>query len=51
LAAAGVKGLVTTDATTGRLLLQVPLPSAAILQRGTAALRAILRGLEQASTD
>ncbi len=48
LAAVGVKGLVTTDAN-GRPTLQVPLPSAEVLRRGTAALRAILSGLEAAS--
>jgi superfamily II DNA or RNA helicase len=41
LAAVGVPSLVTTDAT-GRPVLQMPLPPAEVLQRGTAALRAIL---------
>jgi hypothetical protein len=41
LAAVGVPSLLTTDAT-GRPVLQMPLPPADVLQRGTAALRAIL---------
>jgi superfamily II DNA or RNA helicase len=46
LAAVGVKGLVTADGPGGRPLLQIPLPPADILRRGTAALQRILRGLE-----
>ncbi len=46
LAAVGVKGLVTTEGPGGCPLLQIPLPSVDVLRRGTAALRAILRGLE-----
>ncbi|HZT79708.1 MAG TPA: C-terminal helicase domain-containing protein, partial [Gemmataceae bacterium] len=38
-------GLVTTDARTGQPVLQVPLPPPEVLQRGAAALRAILGGL------
>jgi superfamily II DNA or RNA helicase len=37
--------LVGTDARTGKSVLQVPLPSAEIMQRGAAALRTILGGL------
>ena len=44
LAAAGVKGLLTPDPSSGKLLLQVPLPSAELVQRGVAALRTILNG-------
>ena len=51
LAAVGLKGLITTDAPGGRPRLQIPLPSAGVLQRGTAALRAILRGLETTNGD
>jgi superfamily II DNA or RNA helicase len=51
LAVVGVQGLVTTDPATGRPLLQVPLPSADVLQRGTAALRAILRVLDTKSDE
>jgi superfamily II DNA or RNA helicase len=36
---------VGTDAKTGQLVLQVPLPSAEVMQRGAAALRVILSGL------
>ncbi len=39
-------GLVSSDARTGQPMLQVPLPSAQVLQRGAAALQAIARGLE-----
>jgi superfamily II DNA or RNA helicase len=46
LAAVGVKGLVTTEGPRSRPTLQIPVPSADVLRRGTAALRAILRGLE-----
>jgi superfamily II DNA or RNA helicase len=38
-------GLVATDARTGQSVLQLPLPSPDVLQRGAAALRSILRGL------
>ncbi len=37
--------LVTTDARSGRPVLQVPLPPPELLQRGAAAVQAILRGL------
>jgi hypothetical protein len=37
--------LVGTDARTGQPVLQVPLPSAEMLQRGAQALQAILQGL------
>jgi superfamily II DNA or RNA helicase len=50
LAAVGVQGLVTTD-KEGRAVLQVALPSADVLRRGAAALRAIVRGLEGTGED
>jgi superfamily II DNA or RNA helicase len=37
--------LVTTDAQTGRAVVQVPVPPPEVLQRGAAALQTILRGL------
>jgi superfamily II DNA or RNA helicase len=37
--------LITTDARTGQPVLQLPLPSPDVLQRGTAALQVIARGL------
>jgi len=37
--------LITTDARTGQPVLQLPLPSPDLLQRGTAALQVIARGL------
>jgi superfamily II DNA or RNA helicase len=38
-------GLLTTDAQTGRPVLQLPLPSAEVLQRGAGALRGLLQAL------
>jgi hypothetical protein len=38
----GLAGLVTTDAHTGQPVLQLPLPSPQVLQRGAAALQTIL---------
>ncbi len=43
-AAAGLTSLITTDARTGQPVLQVPLPSPEVLQRGAAALQTILQG-------
>jgi SNF2 family DNA or RNA helicase len=42
---------VTTDARTGQPVLQVPLPTAEMLQRGTQALQAILQALGQQKKD
>lgn len=42
---AGLGALVTTDARTGQPVLQLPLPPPDMLQRGAAALQAILQGL------
>jgi superfamily II DNA or RNA helicase len=40
--------LVTTDARTGRPVLQIPLPPPEVLQRGTAALKMLLQALSVA---
>ncbi len=39
--------LVTKDAKTGQPVLQIPMPSPEVLQRGAAALQSILHGLSQ----
>jgi len=39
--------LITTDSRTGQPVLQVPLPAPEVLQRGLAALQALLQGLGQ----
>jgi hypothetical protein len=44
--AAGLPPLVGTDACTGKPVLQLPLPSPEVLQRGGAALQAILKGAQ-----
>jgi SNF2 family DNA or RNA helicase len=41
--------LVGTDARSGQSVLQLPVPSPELMQRGTAALQAILRGLNRPS--
>ncbi len=46
--AAGLGALVTTDARTGQPVLQLPLPSPEVLQRGAAALQTILQGFLKA---
>jgi hypothetical protein len=40
---AGLGSLITTDARTGQPVLQLPLPPPDVLQRGVAALQAILQ--------
>jgi superfamily II DNA or RNA helicase len=45
-----LRSLVTTDARTGQPVVQLPLPSPEILQRGAAALRTILQGVNLAAT-
>jgi superfamily II DNA or RNA helicase len=42
--------LVTTDAKTGQAVLQMPLPSAEVLQRGATALQTIVQGLAARAT-
>ncbi|HXG09318.1 MAG TPA: DEAD/DEAH box helicase [Gemmataceae bacterium] len=44
-AADGLSSLITTDPRTGQSMLQLPLPSPEVLQRGAAALQTILQGL------
>jgi superfamily II DNA or RNA helicase len=47
LAGALGDGVLTTDARTGRTLLQIPVPSPATLQRGVTALQTILQRLAE----
>jgi hypothetical protein len=44
-AAPALASLIQTDARTGQPVLQLPLPSPEVLQRGAAALEKILQGL------
>jgi superfamily II DNA or RNA helicase len=44
----GTPALVTTDAKTGQSVMQIPLPSPEVLQRGGAALQTILRAFAAA---
>ncbi|OAI47883.1 helicase Snf2 [Planctomycetaceae bacterium SCGC AG-212-F19] len=46
-AASPLAALVATDAKTGQQILQLPIPSPEVLQRGAVALQAILHGLAQ----
>ncbi len=45
----GVQGLVAVDAKSGQRVLQIPLPPADALRRGTKALEGILAGLDDAN--
>jgi hypothetical protein len=45
----GASPLVATDARTGQPVLQLPLPSPEVLQRGAAALQTILQGVARPS--
>ena len=42
---------MTTDARTSQPVLQVPLPTAQMLERGTLALQAILQAMTPANAD
>jgi superfamily II DNA or RNA helicase len=44
--AAGLPSMIGTDARTGQPVLQLPLPSPEVMQRGGAALQAIVKGLQ-----